>query len=60
MRNPLILAGAGSVSEVKLICRDQDNREIARLNVPLSSTEWIEVPEGTRTVSIIPIVDLDI
>ena len=60
MRNPLILNNGGSVSEVKLICKDQDNREIDRLNVPLSSTEWVELPEGTRTVTIIPIVDMDL
>lgn len=60
MRNPLILEGGGSVSEVKLICKDQDNREIGKLNVPLGSDPWVELPEGTRIVTIIPIVDLDI
>lgn len=61
MRNPLILdKGAGSVSEVKLICRDQDDHEITQLNVPLGSTEFVKIPVETHSVSIVPIVDIDI
>jgi hypothetical protein len=57
---PMILEGGGSCSEIKLVCRDADNQEIDRINVKLGADEWVEIPEDTRIICAIPVVDLDL